>query len=271
MEDLTQIYHYSKLNSKTELYGLIGDPITGSLGHIYHNKIFAEQNRNALYIKMTVKEEELQDFFILAKKMGFQGLSVTMPLKEKVLAFIDVLDPKTRQIKASNTLLFQEDQIFGTNTDGIGALDALQSHTSILGKTLVIIGAGGASRAIAFEAKKRGALLYIVNRTLAKAEALAKEISPEVKYLSSLPSSYNILINTTPNLDFSEEIFPSALVMDIVYVPKKTLFIEKALNAGCRVVFGEEMFTKQADLQATLFKSKKKPLKEIQELLLASI
>lgn len=256
LEDLTHIYRYSKLNIETNLYGLIGDPITRSIGHVYHNDVFAEQNRNAVYLKMAVKENELKDFFPLAKKIGFLGLSVTMPLKEKVLAYIDIVDPLAEPIKAINTLLFQGDQIFGTNTDGIGALDALEEHSSIRGKKLVLIGAGGGSRAIAFEATKRGAILYVINRTLDRALSLAQELCCEGSSLLDLPSTYDIIINTSSHPMPIDQISPSALVMDITYFPKKTLFLEKALSLGCNVVYGEEMFTRQAREQAILFKNK---------------
>lgn len=255
LEDLTKIYRYFNLNTKTALYGLIGDPITKSVGHIYHNDIFTRQNRNALYVKMTVSQDELKDFLSLAKQWKFQGLSVTMPLKEAILPYIDILDPKVEQVGAINTLLFQENQIFGTNTDGIGALDALEKQSSTQGKKVVLIGAGGAARAIAFEAKKRGALLCIVNRTLARAKALASELGCESANLSNTPSTYDILINTSSHLDLPLKILPSALVMDIVYAPKKTPFLEQALALGCKVTYGEEMFTRQADEQAALFKS----------------
>ncbi len=255
LEDLTNIYRYVNLNTKTALYGLIGDPVTKSIGHIYHNDIFARQDRNALYIKMSLTQDELKDFFPLAHQWGFQGLSVTMPLKEAILPYVDILDPKVEQVGAINTLLFQGKQIFGTNTDGIGALNALEKQTSIAGKKVVLIGAGGASRAIAFEAKKRGALLYIVNRTLARAETLANELECESANLSNIPYTYDILINTSSHLDSFEKILPSALVMDIVYSPKETPFLEKALALGCKITYGEEMFIRQADEQAALFKS----------------
>ncbi|MBS0628421.1 MAG: shikimate dehydrogenase, partial [Verrucomicrobia bacterium] len=248
LEDLLNIYRYPKLNTNTKLYGLIGDPVTQSVGHLYHNDVFTKKNHNALYVKMPVSQEELQDFFPLAKKIGFQGLSVTMPLKESVLKFIDNLDPLTQQIQAANTLSLKEDFIYGTNTDGCGALDALEQHIPIQGKTLVILGAGGASKAIAFEAKKRGAILYIVNRTLKKAQDLAKRL--EGKALSDIPQVYDILINTSPISPCIDKILPSAFVMDITYVPEKTPFLKKALMSGAKVIYGKEMFTRQADLQS---------------------
>lgn len=255
LEDLTKIYRYPKLNATTKLYGLIGDPITGSIGHIYHNDFFAKENRNAVYVKMSVTQEELQGFLPLARQLGFRGLSVTMPLKEKITPFADIIDPKTEQIGAINTLLLKGTQFLGTNTDGIGALDALEKHTSVQGKKIILIGAGGSSRAIAFEAKKRGALLCIVNRTKAKAQALALEFSCEARHLSDFPSDYDIIINTCPELPPLKPILSSALVMDIVYHPKKTPFLEKALASGCQVVYGDEMFICQADEQALLFKT----------------
>ncbi len=251
VSELVDIYRYRSLNRQTALYGLIGDPVEQSRGHMYHNDVFAKRSHNSVYVKMNVKLDELSQFFSLAKELGFLGLSVTMPLKEAVLAHINEKDPFVLGCESSNTLLLSSEKILGTNTDGQGALDAIERKMKVRNKTVVLIGAGGSARAIAFEAKARGANVWIVNRTVSKAKHLALLFDCQFGSLFDFPPSYDILINCSPDPMPIEERFlsPNALVMDIVYTPRETLFLKKALQKGCEVVFGEEMFFNQADLQ----------------------
>lgn len=252
VEDLTAIYRFQNLNRETKVYGLIGDPVSKSQGHFYHNEAFEKRRQNAVYVKMRVQAEELATFFRLAKELDFRGLSVTMPLKEEVLPFLDTIDPKAEQIGAVNTLRIGDGKIYGTNTDGIGALDAIEKRGQVAGKQIVILGAGGAARAIAFEAHWRGANVLILNRTLERAQQLAKAVGCQFGALSDLPPFYNVLINCSPeaiDVPFVKE----ALVMDVVYVPRETPFLMKAKEAGCVVIFGEEMFWNQAARQSQLW------------------
>lgn len=247
LHDLLTIYRYRSLEKKTALYGLIGDPVDKSQGHIYHNDLFRDKKTNALYVKMGLCPEEISTFFPLAREIGFRGLSVTMPLKEAIVSHIDKPDRNVLGCKASNTLLLKEGCVFGTNTDGVGALDAIEKRGSVDGKKVVIIGAGGASRAIAFEAKKRGAEVWIVNRTKEKGRILAEDL--ECKF--GFPSFYDILACCTPsNLEIDQKwILEGALVMDITYAPKETPFLLAAKAKGCEIIYGEEMFINQAKLQ----------------------
>ncbi|HEV7738480.1 MAG TPA: type I 3-dehydroquinate dehydratase, partial [Chlamydiales bacterium] len=126
MKELENIYHYSRLNKDTAIYGLIGDPVEKSPGHVHHNAVFRSRNCNAVYVKMQVQPEELDEFIPLALALGVQGLSVTIPLKEKIVPWIDEIDAAVAPIGAINTLRMQNGRIFGMNTDGHGALDAIE-------------------------------------------------------------------------------------------------------------------------------------------------
>lgn len=251
ISDLYQVYRYDQLNAQTALYGLIGDPVEQSQGHLYHNARFQKQQLNALYVKMRVREEELSVFFSMAQEIGFQGLSVTMPLKEKVLPFLTHSNP----IGAVNTLLFKEEEIIGSNTDGMGALDALEKRGSVAGKKLVILGAGGAGRAIAFEAKRRGADVWVLNRTVPKAQEIGATTGCRFGSLSDIPPDYDILINCTsdPMPIDPKQILRKALVMDINY-SQRTSLIQKACELGCQTIHGDEMFLNQAEAQSILFR-----------------
>lgn len=255
LDEMMHLYHYPKLNPKTSLYGLIGDPVVHSLGALYHNCWFQERSENALYVKMNVKKEELPTFFPLAKEMGFRGLSVTMPLKEKVIDFLDKIDPTAKKIGAVNTLIFKEGEIFGCNTDGVATLDAIEKRESVFGKKVVLLGAGGVSRAIGYEAFCRGAHLVVLNRTLERAKEMAQLVHGRYGELYDLPSHYDILINCIPdsNAIGEIEIAPGRLVVDLVYSPKESLFLKKAKEKGCEVIDGKEIFLNQAKLQSALW------------------
>jgi 3-dehydroquinate dehydratase/shikimate dehydrogenase len=237
LAELYALYRYPTLNRATAIYGLIGDPIEQSIGHLYHNA----QLHGAVYVKMTVTPEELSTFIPLAKALGVRGLSVTAPLKEAIIPFVDVLDSK---MGAVNTLRFDDGRIVGTNTDGAGALDAIEKRESVTGKTIVLLGAGGVARSIAFEAKVRGAFVHVLSRTVSKAEKFAADMGCKI----GLPSRTDILVNCMPEappVDFH----PEMLVMDCVYVPPLTPFLRAAAQKGCRIVSGEELFFNQAARQ----------------------
>lgn len=253
--ELVDIYHYPSLNAHTSIYGLIGDPIERSPGHLYHNAVFRERGLNAVYVKMVVKPEELSEFIPLAIAIGIQGLSVTIPLKEKILPFLDEIDPSAKQIGAINTLLFKNGKIIGTNTDGLGALDAIEKKILVRGKKVVLLGAGGAARAIAFEAKARGADVLILNRTIQRAKELAADLKCQAGGLDEVPNDYDIIINCSPDPMpiHPQKISPNTLAMDIVYFPRETGFLKEASLRKCQIVYGEEMFLNQAARQTAFW------------------
>lgn len=229
LETLLNTYHFRNLHPQTPLFGLIGDPIDASIGHLFHNATMKE----AVYVKMAVKPSELGSFLAYAKKLNFRGLSVTMPLKEAVIPYLDAIDPEAEKMGAVNTLLFQEGKIKGFNTDGKGALAALGN---IIGKKIVIIGAGGASKAIAYALRAARAKVTVANRTPKEGAVL----------LNQIPGDYDILINTTPHpmpIDPSK-IIPGSTVMDIAI--KQTTLLQESLAKGCVCISGYPLYLHQA-------------------------
>lgn len=233
LDELVKIYNYRALSQGTALYGLIGDPVDKSPSHKTHNFAFKKLKIDAVYVKMEVKKEELPTFLPHARQIGFRGLSVTMPLKEAIV-----------EGEAINTIGFQGDAIRYWNTDGIGALNALEKIGSIQDKRMVILGAGGSARAIAHEAKQRGAHVVIANRN----QERASKIDVEVVSLCNFASKgYDILVNCTPTDPVSEEsLLPGKIVMDIRTRPKMTPFLQAAEKKGCTLVYGIDMFIQQA-------------------------
>lgn len=218
---------------RKNIYGLIGGFVENSPSFHTHNKFMQSLGLDACYVKMTVQKEELAEFFQLAKQIGIKGLSVTIPLKEAVMPYLDYIDDKAKAIGAVNTIVFENDQLLGFNTDAEAALDALELKGRVKGKKVAILGAGGAAKAIAYEAKLRGAEVFLVHR--------------------AEPPFYDIVINATP---VSPDIYfrPHSVVMDIRIYPVMTPFLSKAKKANCRLVFGYEMFVKQALKQFEIWK-----------------
>ena len=253
MSDLVKTYNFRRHSPSTAVYGLIGDPVEKSTSHHIHNFAFKELNLNAIYVKMRVTQEELPTFFPLCRELGFKGLSVTMPLKEAIVPYVE-----HGYAHAINTIGFRKEGVCGWNTDGPGALDAVEKRVRVAGKKIVLIGAGGAAWGIAQEAKKRGAKLVIVNRTLARAQKLAGEISglayPLETFSQVAQEGYDILINCTSigmgddkRLPVSAaDLIEKKLVMDIISRPRVTPLLAAAKERGCETIEGIEMFIQQA-------------------------
>lgn len=252
---LLERYRYLELSEKTALYGLIGYPIEPSMSDVTHNAFFQKKGVDAVYVKIPVKEESLSSFLSYAQQLGFKGLSVTMPLKEAVIPFLDAMEQKAKKIGAVNTISHENGKLIGYNTDSLGALNALEKRGSVRGKTILLIGAGGAAKAIAFEAILRGAKVLILNRSYEKAcklalevggLALSKELTEEIKY--------DIIINATPaDIPIEEKwLLPGTLAMDIRTRPHKTPFLQAIEKKGS-IIYGYEMFFEQAKWQFTLW------------------
>ena len=254
IQTLTEIYKLPH-KQKKDIYCLIGSPVTKSPSHLSHNAFFTLKGLNAVYIKIDVATTELQHFLLLAKDLPFKGLSVTMPLKESIISYLDHVDSEALLIGAVNTVLLKDGDYFGFNTDGLGALKAIEQIILVRGKRIVILGAGGAARAIAFEAHRRGAEITIVNRTLAKAQELAGYYQGRAlnEFSRAVKDGYDILVNCTPiamPID-ATDIIPGTIVMDTLSRVDESPLLSCALERGCKVVYGYQMFIEQALLQFT--------------------
>lgn len=238
LDELVHKYRYPSLNSETKIFGLIGDPVTYSVGDIFHNNYYKQHSINALYIKMKVVPSELEQWLEEAKKIPFAGLSVTMPLKRAIIPYLDELDPQAQAIGAVNTVRFHDNKMIGYNTDGIGALNAIGE---VKDKHIAILGTGGSAKAVAYEAKRRGAHLSIFSR------------DPKKQSLHAGGSSYDILINCTPIPIPPSFILPGILIMDIRTGPKDTHLIQEAAKKGCTLIDSHEMFVAQAREQIRIW------------------
>jgi shikimate dehydrogenase len=251
------------ITGKTFLVGIIGDPVEHSLSPLMHNAAFKHLEMDYVYVPFHVKRGKLGGAIGGARSMGIKGLNVTIPHKTDVISYLDELDQAARLIGAVNTIKFTENTAKGYNTDGVGAVKALEEITAVKDKKVVIMGAGGAARAISFQLILNGiGGLYIANRTLKKAAQLAADIgsklefSPKVISLKEMElSSTDILINTTPvgmyphqnqpPLVRSDQMHPELVVNDVIYNPLKTALLEEAEKAGAQTVNGTKMLIYQ--------------------------
>ncbi|MEK7248948.1 MAG: shikimate dehydrogenase [Bacteroidota bacterium] len=256
---LKQLYRADKISSKTKVYGVIGNPLNQSKGVYLHNPLFQRAKKDAVYCRFQVK-----DIFAFMKHVApiLSGFSVTLPHKQTVMKFADRLDSTAKGIGAVNTVVRQNGKLVATNTDAPGALDAIEKVAKVRGKRMLIVGAGGAARAIAYEAKQRGAEVLITNRNEEKAKKLAREFGLGFVRESSVQITLSdIIVNATsvgmtPHADESpvpKSILKNKIVFDAVYNPPMTKLLRDAKSVGAKIVQGTEMYLNQAALQSELY------------------
>lgn len=238
LHTLKNDYRIHLRGQSSDLYALIGDPVSKSLSHRTHNALFEKLDIDALYLKYPVSKEELPKFIKEFRKLPFKGLSVTMPLKEVILPYLDELDPAAKAIGAVNTVVVGK-KLKGYNTDGPGALEALQERATLKGKHMVILGRGGTARAIQWEAERVGCKVTLLGRN-----------PPRM--------TYDILVNATPVGMNPEEmpvapdyILPNTVVFDCVR--GETAFLKAAAQKNCQLITGHELFINQAARQFAIW------------------
>ena len=271
------------ISGRTRLCGIIGDPIEHTMSPVMHNAAFERMGIDYLYVPFRVKKEQLAKAIEGVRALNIRGLNVTIPHKVAIIPFLDGLDPLAEKIDAVNTIVNDEGILTGYNTDATGFLQALlERGIEPRGENIVILGAGGASRAISFILAERGSNLVILNRLLELdwAEELASKISKifkkEVKALELVKENLaavlekaDILVNATsvgmtPNIDETLVPFnllkPSLVVFDIVYNPIKTRLLREAEQAGAKTISGVDMLVWQGALAFEKWTGLKAPI-----------
>jgi shikimate dehydrogenase len=251
------------ITGKTLLVGIIGDPVEHSLSPPMHNAAFTHLMMDYVYVPFHVRDENLESAIEGARSLELKGLNVTIPHKTAVMPYLDEVDQAAQLIGAVNTIKFSKNKAKGYNTDGVGAVRALEEIIPVKDKRVVIMGAGGAARALAFQLILNGiGELAIANRTREKAVQLAHDIqgkmefSPEVTGLGEVElSTTDILINTTsvgmhphqdqPPLLRAEKMHPGLVVNDLIYNPLKTNLLKEAEKIGARTLNGTKMLIYQ--------------------------
>jgi shikimate dehydrogenase len=257
-----------------EVYGIIGDPVDHSLSPIMHNLAFKEKNINAVYGAFRVKASHLSKAVEGIKALNIKGLSVTIPHKEKIMDYLDEIDEVAKEIEAVNTILNKDGILKGYNTDWIGVLKAFEENgVEIKNKEVVVIGAGGASKAVIYALIKGGARkIFVYNRTFDKAKSLEKTFGIIAKPWEELKNaSGDIIIQTTSvglkswETPVEEEIISRFRVaMDIVYLPLKTKFLSIAEKYG-KIIDGLQMLLYQGVEQFKLWTGIEPPVEMMKE------
>ncbi len=258
------------------LYGVIGNPIGHSLSPIMHNAAFTATRHAAFFSAFQV--EDLKSAIAGVRALGIAGFSVTIPHKTEVIKYLDWVDEQALSIAAVNTVVNRQGRLCGYNTDAAGALAALQAKVELAGRRVVILGAGGAARALVYGVAKAGAQVAIVNRSVERGVALAKEFGVQALTFSEIEKfQAEVLVNTTsvgmvPECDriplSTTLLKPSMVVMDIVYNPLKTKLLEAAEKCGAVTVDGLEMFIGQGALQFEMWTGRKAPLSVMRQAVL---
>ena len=253
------------IDAKTQLYGIIGNPVRHSLSPIIHNGAFQRMGLNAVYLAFEVND--LQEAIHGVRELGLQGVSVTLPFKTQILPYLDQVEGVAWKIGAVNTILNRGGRMIGHNTDWHGALEALGSRVDLKGKRVILLGAGGAARAIGFGLKEKGCQVIIFNRSQNRAKVLAKELGCLQYPLSCLGEMKgDILVNATSigmhPLDaespIPKEILKEGMVvMDIVYRPLRTRLLREAEEQGCVTIDGLEMLAHQGAAQFEIWTGKR--------------
>ena len=259
------------IDGETQLYGIIGNPVRHSLSPVIHSNAFKRMGLNAVYLAFEVKD--LKEAIDGMRGLGIRGVSVTMPFKNRIIPFLDKVEDPAGKIKAVNTLLNEGGKLIGYNTDWRGALEALEEMVNLKGKRVVLLGAGGAARAIGFALRTRDCGVIVSNRTIHKGAGLANELMCVHQPPSSIESlKADVIINATAAgmhpYDEENPLPKKALkqgmtVMDIVYWPLRTKLLREAEERGCRTIDGLEMLARQGAAQLEIWTGKRPGLLEI--------
>jgi len=264
---LRHLYRVEKLGKSAKMYGVIADPIRHSISPAVHNRAFQARRLDAVYLPFLVSPMYLRDFFSLAAKLPLAGFSVTIPHKQKIIRYLDVVDPLARRIGAVNTVWRKAGKWRGTNTDVAGIVGPLGRLVRLPKSSVLIVGNGGAARGAAYALADAGARIALVGRNADRVRALAKVCGAEALGREQLAGRhFDAVVHATPLGMFPhvDECFfngniPGDVVFDMVYNPAETLLVKRAREQGRTVVPGIDMFVEQAVRQFELWTGESAP------------
>ncbi len=276
---LIETYRIEQVDAATKIYGVAGNPIRSSLSPLMMNAAFRRETVNAVYLAL--QADKLADLLSLVNEIPIQGLSVTMPLKQEILAHLEKTDPLSAKIGACNTVLRAQDGLlYGFNTDVAGVVAPLERRMSLKGAKVLVLGAGGAARAAIFGLRDRGAEVCILNRTPETAQKLARQAGAKtIKKEALAKTPFDVIVNATP-VGMAGNKAPqileakdlnAKLVFDLVYNPIETPLIAAARSKGIAVVAGVEMFVQQGARQFEIWTGKPAPEEEMLRVVLHAL
>jgi 3-dehydroquinate dehydratase/shikimate dehydrogenase len=279
LEEMKLLYRADRLNRRTRLYGVIGDPIGHSLSPLMHNRAFQLRRINAVYLPFRVTD--LREFLRAVPELGLSGFSVTLPHKERILDFLDDCEPLAAEIGAVNTVVVSRSgKLSGCNTDYVGVLRALESRVRPAGSRVLVLGAGGAARAVAFALARAGAIVTICSRRAQPAQRLARAVGGEVLPRAALRREFfDAIVNCTPvgmyprlsESPLRPGEINARLVFDTVYRPRQTRLLALAAARGVATVSGIEMFVAQGAAQFEIWTARRAPEAEMRRAVLEAL
>ena len=270
-QELRSTYRIENLDAATRVYGVAGDPIAHSLSPILMNTALRRENVNGVYVALHAKS--LADLMACVREIPIHGLSITMPYKEAILEHLDNTDSHTAQIGACNTVVRAQDgKLYGFNTDTSGIVRPLEQRLSLPAAKVLVLGAGGAARAAVFGLKERGSEVYILNRTLAASQKLARAARARFIKRADLKkfTSFDVIVNATSvgmgnskDAPLSDNEINARFLFEMIYDPPETRLIQMARARGVEVIPGIEMLVQQAARQFEIWTGKPAPLDEM--------
>jgi len=268
LEEMLDVYRAGHLTKKTRVYGVIGNPIGHSLSPQMHNAAFEARRIDGVYLPFLVRD--LRDFAGAIPHLGVRGFSVTIPHKQAILRFLDGCDPLARAIGAVNTVVVRGGgKLYGYNTDYVGVLTALSRRIPLRGSRVLIVGAGGAARAVAFALGESGASVCIAARRISRAKALARDAGGEALERREVRRQFfDAIVNATPvGMHPHDDASPleatelnCRLVFDTIYRPQQTKLLRLAARRHIETVSGVEMFLAQGAAQWEIWTGERAPV-----------
>lgn len=278
------------ITGKTKIIGVVGNPIEHSLSPPMHNNAYKQMNMDYVYVAFCV--DNIEKLIESAKTLNIVGLNITIPYKTQVIEYLDEIDETARQINAVNTITFKGKVAKGYNTDGTGAVKSILKYTTLKNKKVLVIGAGGASKAITFTLlNEQIKELNIANRSIENAQKLKENLIKQTEYeninchmikdVDNIIEDMDIIINTTPigmypNTDVNppiatDKISQKHTVMDIIYNPLETTLLKQAKENGATIIPGTHMLINQAITAFELFTGKEPSYESLEEALLEQL
>jgi shikimate dehydrogenase len=274
------------INNDTRLLGLMGNPLEHSFSCFMHNRAYELEGLDYIYINMETEKKNIGEILSGIKHLKFDGFNVTIPYKIDIMDHLDEIDPLAEKIGSVNTVKIDEGRFKGYNTDGEGFVISLAEECGFdcKGKKVLILGSGGASRAVAMTIADKGPeKIYLTNRTLQKAVDLSDEINYKFSEICFPVDGVNIdavigdcdlLINTTsvgmhPNIDACplDPVFlhQGLTVCDIIYNPEKTMLLQEAEKLECKTMNGIGMLVNQGAKAFEIWTGKEAPLDHMRQ------
>ncbi len=280
------------ITGKTKVVAVIGNPIEHSLSPPMHNAAYKQMGMDYVYVAFKIEKENLYQLIESAKTIGLVGLNVTIPYKTDIIEYLDEVDDTARRINAVNTLRFKDGMAKGYNTDGTGAVKSIEKYTDLKNKKVLVLGAGGASKAITFTLLNHGInSLTIANRSRDNAIQLIDNLKKQtgfdqinyvdIEKADTILDNVDIIINTTPigmypNVDAdtpikTEKINENHVVMDIIYNPLETKLLKNAKDNGATTISGTNMLINQGITAFEIFTGKTPSYESFEKALLEQL